>query len=368
MAEQTELEQAIADVKRRHGRTTMTAGEIAPHLPEHLVDAFWDWACNRFMSWELGDEPCVLCEIVAEREPAVFVRQWTAAVAIVPLEPVTEGHTLVIPRRHVRDASEDPSIAGVVMECAAEIAVPPSQLVTSSGLADDLPHFGVHVIPYEPEGEELPWVPELGDCPVCFRPRVRRNRKRARVGLRTCGRPACAYEYRARQTRGNVYGYRGGGPSRTTGAGYTAVHARTRRHFRGHPCAEADKTCSGRIEVALRPSVPRSELREDPLTGSLFHPGLDPEYAYRPLCRSHHAREGALSATLRRYPALRDALIADKLRSEHGLSCELSCDACIAIRRYDEAVADLHVHIVPRQEGDGLALPWHPGKRGDLDG
>lgn len=29
-----------------------------------------------------------------------------------------------------------------------------------------------------------------------------------------------------------------------------------------------------------------------------------------------------------------------------------------------QSVAHLHLHLVPRAEGDGLALPWYSGKRG----
>lgn len=105
-------------------------------------------------------EPCVFCEIVAERTPATFVRRWTDAVAIVPLNPVTDGHLLVIPRRHVRDASEDPCIASIAMECAAEIAVPPYNIITSAGreATQSVFHLHVHIVPRrEDDGLALPW-------------------------------------------------------------------------------------------------------------------------------------------------------------------------------------------------------------------
>lgn len=160
MTETTDLEQAIADVKRREGRATMPAGEIAAHLPEHLVEPFWDWAISRFMRWELGDEPCVFCEIVAEREPAVFVRRWTDAVAIVPLEPVTDGHVLVLPRVHVPDATDHPETAAVVMRRAASLAAPPCNLITSAGreATQTVSHLHVHIVPrQEGDGLALPW-------------------------------------------------------------------------------------------------------------------------------------------------------------------------------------------------------------------
>ncbi len=55
-------------------------------------------------------EPCVFCEIIARRSPATYYAVLPDSVAIFPLNPVTEGHLLVIPRTHVRDFSEDPLV------------------------------------------------------------------------------------------------------------------------------------------------------------------------------------------------------------------------------------------------------------------
>lgn len=33
-----------------------------------------------------------------------------------------------------------------------------------------------------------------------------------------------------------------------------------------------------------------------------------------------------------------------------------------------QTVFHLHVHVVPRREGDGLMLPWTPTEKGDVDG
>lgn len=159
MAE-TELERAIAAVKQAQGRETMRADELAPLLPAHLRQPFWERAVPRFMRWNLGDEPCVFCEIVAEREPAVFVRRWTDAVAIVPLEPVVEGHVLVIPRVHVIDATDHPDTTGMAFRRAASLALPPCNLITSAGreATQSVPHLHVHIVPRaENDGLALPW-------------------------------------------------------------------------------------------------------------------------------------------------------------------------------------------------------------------
>lgn len=50
---------------------------------------------------EEGDPPCVFCEIVAGRAPAHRIYEDERTVAFLDLFPITRGHTLVIPKRHV---------------------------------------------------------------------------------------------------------------------------------------------------------------------------------------------------------------------------------------------------------------------------
>ena len=108
---------------------------------------------------------CVFCDIVAGRAPATIVREWPEAIAFVPLNPVTPGHTLVIPRRHVRDAGQNPLITKEVMGCAAVLMgeLPSANLITSQGSAatQTVPHLHAHVVPRRPgDGLPLPWTPQ----------------------------------------------------------------------------------------------------------------------------------------------------------------------------------------------------------------
>ncbi len=106
-------------------------------------------------------DPCAFCEIIAGRLPATVVRTWGAvAIAIEPLNPVTPGHLLVIPREHVTDATADPWWASATMRCAAELAVPPCNIITSAGRAatQSVFHLHLHIVPRrENDGLALPW-------------------------------------------------------------------------------------------------------------------------------------------------------------------------------------------------------------------
>jgi histidine triad (HIT) family protein len=47
-------------------------------------------------------EPCTFCEIAARRAPAHVVDEDELSLALLDIHPFTEGHTLVISKRHVQ--------------------------------------------------------------------------------------------------------------------------------------------------------------------------------------------------------------------------------------------------------------------------
>lgn len=85
---------------------------------------------------------------------------WPGALAIVPRDPVIDGHVIVLPKAHVSDARTDPSLTGYVMTCAAVYAPDGANLITSIGRAatQTVMHLHVHVVPRR-DGDQLslPW-------------------------------------------------------------------------------------------------------------------------------------------------------------------------------------------------------------------
>ncbi|MEV7089107.1 HIT domain-containing protein [Streptomyces sp. NPDC093085] len=106
-------------------------------------------------------EPCVFCEIVGGRAPADILHSWDDALAIVPLNPVTEGHLLVIPRTHVTDFGHDPQVSSAVMRRAARLAATRwCNVITSRGrvATQTVFHLHVHIVPRRAgDGLALPW-------------------------------------------------------------------------------------------------------------------------------------------------------------------------------------------------------------------
>lgn len=103
---------------------------------------------------------CAFCRIVAGDEPATVVRKWGLVWVIEPLNPVVEGHMLVLPTTHVRDATVQPAVTAMVMHRAAEISRLPCNIITSCGAeaTQTVLHLHVHVIPRRVgDGLRLPW-------------------------------------------------------------------------------------------------------------------------------------------------------------------------------------------------------------------
>jgi histidine triad (HIT) family protein len=69
------------------------------------------------------DDDCIFCAIAAGTAPSYRVYEDETAVAFLDLAPVRQGHTLVIPRRHVPDVMADEGALAVADVAQAVHAV-----------------------------------------------------------------------------------------------------------------------------------------------------------------------------------------------------------------------------------------------------
>jgi len=111
-----------------------------------------------------SNESCPFCLINLGRAPATFVGEWADAFAIVPRQPVVEGHILVIPKSHVVDFADDPDVTGATARRAAQLCrdldLVHANLITSRGVhaTQSVSHLHLHLIPRtENDGLALPW-------------------------------------------------------------------------------------------------------------------------------------------------------------------------------------------------------------------
>lgn len=89
-----------------------------------------------------------------------FVYEDNSVVAFEPLNPVTEGHLLVVPKAHVRDALGKPDVTAATMKVAATLATAPCNIITSAGTeaTQTVFHLHLHIVPRRvADGLRLPW-------------------------------------------------------------------------------------------------------------------------------------------------------------------------------------------------------------------
>lgn len=115
----------------------------------------------------MADDPCPFCAIVNGEAPATILMHPHYGIAIIePIGPHAPGHALVIPTRHVPDATTDPPLTGQVFATAALWAARfgACNLLTSVGedATQSVMHLHVHVVPRGAEDglpARWPWLP-----------------------------------------------------------------------------------------------------------------------------------------------------------------------------------------------------------------
>jgi len=108
----------------------------------------------------MSDE-CVFCDIVRGTSPASWVYQDDTVVSFMDIQPITQGHMLVLPREHavlITDINETAAMR--TFRVARKLAAVARHTLGASGINiivmdgeaayQDVPHFHVHVIPRYP--------------------------------------------------------------------------------------------------------------------------------------------------------------------------------------------------------------------------
>ena len=107
---------------------------------------------------------CVFCRIVAGELPATVVAEGRKVIAILDINPVNKGHTLVISKEHYTDITEVPKeVLCEAVTVAKEIAKNMKEKLGADGVnlfqtngkaaGQEVFHFHLHVIPrYRKDG------------------------------------------------------------------------------------------------------------------------------------------------------------------------------------------------------------------------
>jgi histidine triad (HIT) family protein len=116
-------------------------------------------------------ENCIFCKIVGKQAPASIVYEDDLVLAFMDIRPVSEGHTLVVPKQHYVDLFDIPKdVIAAVYTVAKPLAAAAKQATKADGISiiqqngkaagQDIFHLHVHIIPRF-DGRKLPRFEEL---------------------------------------------------------------------------------------------------------------------------------------------------------------------------------------------------------------
>jgi histidine triad (HIT) family protein len=125
------------------------------------------------------DEHCVFCRIIGGEEMVSLVYEDHLAIAFLDIQPMSPGHTLVIPKEHYETLFDMPEeLAAHCLAVARRIApglrrataAQALNIFSANGRAggQDVAHFHFHLIPVR-EGEPFALQLPLADAPVPMR-------------------------------------------------------------------------------------------------------------------------------------------------------------------------------------------------------
>ncbi len=101
----------------------------------------------------MTDEKCIFCKIVKKEIPASIVHEDEISMSFLDINPVNEGHLLIIPKEHFPYMIETPDemIKKLFLKSKelmpAVIKGAEAEYVALSIVGTDVPHFHIHLIP-----------------------------------------------------------------------------------------------------------------------------------------------------------------------------------------------------------------------------
>lgn len=120
---------------------------------------------------------CIFCKIIDGSIPSVKVYEDEHVLAFMDVAPLTKGHTLLIPKQHVKDLFEMPEdVARNLYAAAPKIANAIKDAFNPKGLntvnnngafaGQSVFHYHLHFIPrydYESDGLKIEWNAKTGE-------------------------------------------------------------------------------------------------------------------------------------------------------------------------------------------------------------
>jgi histidine triad (HIT) family protein len=126
----------------------------------------------------INEPSCVFCQIIQGQQPASWVHSDKHVVAFMDIQPVNEGHQLVVPRAHAAGLDDlDPEVGGHLFQVAMDLAASLRRsnvrcegvnlfLADGAAAGQEVFHLHLHVIPrFRGDGFGFRFGPHYGKQP-----------------------------------------------------------------------------------------------------------------------------------------------------------------------------------------------------------
>lgn len=111
-----------------------------------------------------SDPTCVFCKIVSKQIPASLIYEGEAVVAFLDINPLAEGHLLIVPRDHYTGLVDlPPSVSAAILSCVPKLGAALLNVAGAAGFnvllnhgrvaGQVVPHVHCHLIPRKPMDE-----------------------------------------------------------------------------------------------------------------------------------------------------------------------------------------------------------------------
>jgi histidine triad (HIT) family protein len=121
------------------------------------------------------DPDCVFCKIVAGKIPCAKIYEDGETLAFMDINPVHDGHCLVIPKAHHASVFDTPpDVFAAVARSTVKVAKAVKHTIALDGLnllqangpaaAQSVMHFHIHILPRRRDDDlKMNWTPKPGD-------------------------------------------------------------------------------------------------------------------------------------------------------------------------------------------------------------
>lgn len=107
---------------------------------------------------------CIFCKIANKEIPSKIIFEDDLIIAFLDVNPESNGHTLIIPKKHFKDIDDiDDSTLLKILECAKNIKKTLCKklncdgitLIQNNGDCQEVKHFHLHLRPYYKKKENI---------------------------------------------------------------------------------------------------------------------------------------------------------------------------------------------------------------------